>query len=340
MTELGTDLPPTADPKPPAKATPVRAIRAVLGFGSIGAIYVWIAIIVLFSIWIPGLFLTTNTVTQILDEYSISAIVALALVLPLSAGVYDLSVGSVMGLTGIVAGALLGHSGLPVVIIVLLSVLCGAAAGLLNAVVVVWIGLNSFIATLATGSIIAAVTLGASGQVILTTGLSGPFSKFASTSVGNIQLPFFYMIVIAILIWLLLSRTVMGRRVYASGFNPNAARLAGVSVGRITTFALIMSGILAGFAGVALASRVQAADPSAGPTYLIPAFSAAFLGATQFRRGRFNPWGTLVAVFMIGTGSQGLLLAGAPQWTPQLFQGVVLIFAVGLTVVAKRDRSK
>src|ERR1700734_1449070 len=111
MTELGTDLQPTAAPKPPATAAPARALRSVLGFGSIGAIYVWIAIIVLFSIWIPGLFLTTNTVTQILDEYSISAIVALALVLPLSAGLYDLSVGSVMGLTGIVAGALLGHTG-------------------------------------------------------------------------------------------------------------------------------------------------------------------------------------------------------------------------------------
>jgi ribose transport system permease protein len=339
MTELGTDLQPTADPKAPAKAAPVRALRSALSFSSIGAIYVWIAIIVLFSIWIPGLFLTTNTVTQILDEYSISAIVALALVVPLSAGVYDLSVGSVMGLSGIVAGALLGNTGLPVIVVVLLSVLCGCAAGLLNALVVVVMGLNSFIATLATGSIIAAVTLGASGQVILTKGLSGPFSKFATTSVGNIQLPFFYMIAIAIAIWLLLSRTVLGRRVYASGFNPNAARLGGVSVGRIVTFGLLMSGTLAGFAGVVLASRVQAADPSAGPTYLIPAFSAAFLGATQFRRGRFNPWGTLIAVFMIGTGSQGLLLAGAPQWTPQLFQGVVLIFAVGLTVVGKRDRS-
>jgi len=186
MTELGTDLQPTADPKAPAKAAPVRALRSALSFSSIGAIYVWVAIIVLFSIWIPGQFLTTNTVTQILDEYSISAIVALALVLPLSAGVYDLSVGSVMGLSGIVAGALLGNTGLPVIVVVLLALACGAAAGAVNALVV-FLGLDSFIATLATGSIIAAITLGVSGQQILTKRVSGSFSQLSSRGALRIQ---------------------------------------------------------------------------------------------------------------------------------------------------------
>jgi ribose transport system permease protein len=91
-------------------------------------------------------------------------------------------------------------------------------------------------------------------------------------------------------------------------------------------------------AGVALTARIEAADPSNGPSYLIPAFSAAFLGATQFRHGRFNPWGTVVSVLLLGTGSIGLLLAGAPQWAPQVFQGVVLIAAVSLTVVQGRRK--
>jgi ribose transport system permease protein len=330
-----TDSKAAADEQASASATPWRARLAVLSFGNIGAIYVWAALIVLFAIWVPHLFLTANAVEQICNQYSISAIVALALVLPLSAGVYDLSVGSIMGLTGVVAGALLGHTKLPVAIVIILALAVGALCGSVNALIV-WLGINSFIATLATGSIIAAITLGASGEQILTQRLFGSFSKLSSISVEHTQLPFLYMIIIAVLIGLLLSRTVLGRRIYATGFNQEAARLAGLSVGRIRSFSLVMSGLLAGFAGVALAARVQAADPSAGPSYLIPAFSAVFLGATQFGRGRFNALGTAIAVFMIGTGSYGLLLAGAPQWAPQLFQGVILVFAVGLTVFRVR----
>jgi ribose transport system permease protein len=326
----------------PSASTPTgvaarRSLFRWLSFGNIGALYVWLAIIITFAIWIPDLFLTSNTLVRIMNEYSVAAIVALALVLPLSAGVYDLSIGSVMGLTGIVAGKLLGDTGLPVLAVLVLALACGAAAGAVNALVV-YLGLDSFIATLASGSIIAALTLGVSGQQILTERVSGSFSELSSRGAFRIQLPFLYALILATVIGLLLSRTVLGRRIYASGFNATAARLAGISVARMTTLALVVSGLLAGFAGVVLAARVEAADPTAGPSYLIPAFSAAFLGATQFNRGRFNPWGTLVAVFMIGTGSIGLLLAGAPQWAPQLFQGVVLIFAVGLTVIRRRER--
>ena len=104
------------------------------------------------------------------------------------------------------------------------------------------------------------------------------------------------------------------------------------------TLSLVISSSIAGFAGLILTANIQAADPNNGPAYLIPAFSAAFLGATQFRHGRFNPWGLIVAVLMLGTGSVGLLLAGSPTWAPQVFQGAVLIAAVGVTVVQVRNR--
>jgi ribose transport system permease protein len=343
MTELGTQA--AADTTEVETASnkrrfiPSHRLLSYLSFRSIGALYVWALIVVVFGVWIPDLFFTSSALGQIANGYSIDAIAALALVLPLSAGVYDLSVGSIMGLSGVVAGALLRDTHLPVGLVVLIAVATGLAAGGLNALIV-FIGIDSFIGTLATGSVIAAVTLGASGQQILTSRMTGGFTSWASTSVWVIQLPFFYVLIIAVILAVVLTRTVLGRRAYASGFNPVASRLAGVSVDRIRTFSLLASGVLAAFAGVALAARVQAADPSVGPTYLIPAFSAAFLGATQFRSGRFNPWGTLVAVFMIGTGSVGLLLAGAPQWSPQLFQGVVLIIAVGITVVSRRGRNE
>jgi ribose/xylose/arabinose/galactoside ABC-type transport system permease subunit len=100
-----------------------------------------------------------------------------------------------------------------------------------------------------------------------------------------------------------LERTTTGRYSYAAGYNAEVARLVGVSIGRVRTLSLVISSSIAGFAGLLLTANIQAADPSNGPSYLIPAFSAAFLGATQFRHGRFNPWGVMVAVLMLGTGS-------------------------------------
>jgi ribose transport system permease protein len=143
-----------------------------------------------------------------------------------------------------------------------------------------------------------------------------------------------------VIIGFVLEQTVLGRKFYATGYNPEVTRLVGESVRSIRTIALLCSGTIAAFAGVVLCARIQAAEPSGGPSYMIPAFSAAFLGATQFRHGRFNPWGTVVAVLMLGTGSVGLLLAGAPQWAPQVFSGVVLIAAVGVTVVQRRPKAR
>jgi ribose transport system permease protein len=224
--------------------------------------------------------------------------------------------------------------------VIVLGLGVGLLIGLFNSIVVVGLRINSFIGTLATGSIIAAMTLGLSGDQILTNRISGSFARFATASWGGIQLPVFYLLVLMLAIGFLLEQTVFGRFTYAAGYNPDVTKLVGVSVARIRVLTLLSSGLVSALAGIALTARIEAADPSNGPSYLIPAFSAAFLGATQFRHGRFNPWGTLLAVLMLTTGSIGLLLVGAPQWSPQVFQGVVLIAAVGLGVLQGRRRDQ
>jgi ribose transport system permease protein len=308
----------------------------MISMSNIAAVYVWIALIVIFAVWAPDLFLTSTTLKRILDESAITGIAALSILLPLAAGVFDLSIGSTMGLSGIAAGWLLGNTGFPPAVVILLALGVGLVIGVFNAIVVVTLRINSFIGTLATGSIISAITLGVSGQQILTSGVSGSFSLFATANWGGVQLPVFYLLVLMLVIGFVLEQTVFGRFTYAAGYNPEATKLVGVSVARIRVLTLMFSGLVAALAGVALTARIEAADPSNGPSYLIPAFSAAFLGATQFRRGRFNPWGTVLAVLMLTTGSIGLLLVGAPQWSPQVFQGAVLIAAVGLGVLRRR----
>lgn len=331
------DAPADRDPTPSRSSR--RGIRwSALGPRNIGAIYVWIVLIAIFAIWIPDLFLTSITFRRVLNEYAITGIAALSIVLPLAAGVFDLSIGSTIGLSGIVAGWILLHTSLSPVIAVAAALGAGLLVGVLNSLVVVVLGIDSFIGTLATGAIVAAVTLGIADSHILTGRTSGPFSKIATENWHGIQLPVVYLLALTLIIAFVLERTVFGRFIYASGYNADITNLVGVSVKRVRIITLLSSGLIAALAGVALTARIEAADPSNGPTYLIPAFSAAFLGATQFRHGRFNPWGTLVAVLLLGTGSVGLLLTGAPQWAPQVFQGVVLIAAVSLAVVQGRRR--
>lgn len=326
-------------PQAPETSQRLQSWLGALSYRNIGAVYVWILLILVFTVWKPSLFPTAQTAKTVVNQYAITGLAALAVVMPLAAGVFDLSIGSTIGFAGVFAGWSLNTLGLPLGAAVALTLVAGLAIGALNALVVVKMNIDSFIGTLATGSIIAAATLWVSSDEIITGKVSGNFTKIASTSIGGVQLPVIYLLVAMLLLGYVLEQTVFGRRVYASGYGPEVSRLVGLRVGRIRTISLLFSGVLGSFAGIALASRIGSADPSVGPEYLIPAFSAAFVGASQFRHGRFNPWGTVVAVLMIGTGSVGLLLAGTPNWTPQVFQGAVLIAAVGITQLQRRRPS-
>jgi ribose transport system permease protein len=144
------------------------------------------------------------------------------------------------------------------------------------------------------------------------------------------------VLIVAIAMWFLLEHTATGRRLYATGFNPDAAKLAGVRTERLRFASLLVSGTLAGATGLVLASNIGSGDPSAGTSYLLPAFAAAFLGATQLKHGRFNAFGTLIAVLLLGTGTTGLGLASAPQWASDMFVGVVLIASLALTGLQRR----
>ena len=301
-----------------------------------GAVYVWLAIIVVFSIWVPETFPNVTTAKQILDSNAITAFAALAVTIPLTARVFDLSFALNMTLCG-VAAAHFVVAGLPLASAMTLALSIGLTVGLINATVVVVMKIDSFIATLATGSLIAAlITMVTNDTPISDVRLSGGFSAIGQTTVHGITLPVLYVAVVAVAIWYLLEHTATGRRLYAVGFNPEAARLAGVHVARLQFLTLVASGVLAGAAGIVLASILGGGSPTAGTPYLLPAFAAAFLGATQIKHGRFNAGGTLIAVLLLGTGTTGLGLANAPQWSGNLFIGIVLIAALTVTGLQRR----
>lgn len=325
-----------ATSEPVTRARLGHGIRTALSPRNIGAIYLLVVVIAIFSVWIPGLFLTSQTGKNILNQNAVTALAALALVVPLACGVFDLSLGSVMGFAGIFSVWLVGHGVHAWPLALAITMLACLGIGLANATVVSVVGIDSFIGTLATGAIVLAVTGGISGDQILFQGVySSGLPTLATSQIQGIALPVLYVVVVMLAVGLILEWTALGRFCYAAGFNTEAARLSGVPTRALRGGALVLSAVVAGFAGVVLTARIGAADPTTGPSYLIPAFAAAFTGATQFRRGRFNSWGTVVAVLLLGTGSTGLTLAGAPSWTPSVFLGAALLVAVGATVVAR-----
>ena len=321
---------------PPDRPPASRRLASALAFDKIGAVYVWIAIIIVFTIWAPDTFPTLDTAKQILNTNAVTGLAALAILIPLSARVFDLSFAYVMTLSGVVVAKLVTH-GTPLGLAILIGLLVGVGIGLVNASIVVVAKIDSFIGTLATGSLILAlITMVTNDTPVSSGALAGKFAKIGQTDINGVTLPVIYMMVVAAAIWYLLEHTATGRRLYATGFNPDAARLAGVPVNRLRFVSLVTSGTLAGATGIVLASILGSGSPTAGTPYLLPAFAAAFLGATQLKNGRFNAWGTVIAVLLLGTGTTGLALAAAPQWSQSMFVGVVLIGALAVTGLQRR----
>jgi ribose transport system permease protein len=150
----------------------------------------------------------------------------------------------------------------------------------------------------------------------------------------GIPLSFFYGVVLCATVWLVFEHAPLGRRLLFAGRGREVARLSGVRVGRVRFGALVASAAIAGLAGVLYAGTTGSADPSSGASFLLPAFAAAFLGATTIAPGRFNPWGALVAVYFLVTGVTGLQLLGVESFVQQLFYGGALILAVALPRLA------
>jgi ribose transport system permease protein len=225
---------------------------------------------------------------------------------------------------------------------IVVAVLASAVIGAVNGFVVVKLKVNSFIATLGMGTILAAVQSIVSGNSQPIPPTSSAWLNLTQTNIGGFQIVFIYLIILGFGIWWLLDYTPAGRYMYAVGGNPDAARLSGVNVGRWVWLSLIGSATISGAAGVLYGSQ---SGPSLtyGPELLLPAFAAVFLGSTQIRPGRFNLWGTLLSIYVLATGVQGLQYMTGVQWLNDMFNGIALILAVAFALwrqnaAARADR--
>jgi len=296
-----------------------------------GLLIVFALVFGAFSAWIPQRFPTSGNVQDILTSQPPGIFIAFAAMLVLLVGEFDLSIGASLGVSQYLVLKLITHYGLswPAAILVTLAV-C-AAIGLANAAAVVGLGINSFIATIGIATILEGLTQWISnGNSPIFGGAPHGFTTLAQTKEG-VVLPVYYALVAAVALWVLLEFTVIGRQMRATGANRNAARLSGIRTGRARTIAFVLAALLAGIGGILVTAQVGAADATSGPDFLLPAYAAAFLGATAIRPGFFNVWGTMIAIFLVAVGITGLQLKGVESWVTPVFNGSVLLLAVAVS---------
>jgi ribose transport system permease protein len=305
------------------------------GLDRFSGLYLWLVFIVVFSLWVPNLFLTWGTVHSVVDEQAITALMALAVMVPLAAGTYDLSVGATINFSAIVAVVLQDNYRWGVVPSIAVAIGSCALIGVINGFVVVRLHVNSFIATLAMASVIGAAQIIVSQNGQPNPPTSTLWNDLTQLKVFGFQVVVLYLLAAALIVWWALEFTPVGRYIYAIGGNSEAARLSGVNVEKWTWLSLVTSATIAGIAGV-LYGSLSGPSLTFGAGLLLPAFAAAFLGSTQLQPGRFNVWGMIIAVYVFATGIKGLQYVTSAQWLGDMFYGIALIIAVASAVWRQR----
>lgn len=283
-------------------------------------------------------FRSTANVNNIFANQSVTGLIALAMVVPLICGYFDLSVAAVAGLANVTAATVIGIHGQSIVVGILAALAVAAVAGLINAFLVAGLRLNGFIATLGTYTLIGGLLQWNTDGQTITNGIPRELSDWGTESFLGLPRPFWLLIVVAIVTWYLLMQTPFGRKLEAIGSNESAARLVGIRVDRAVALAFVISSLLAGVAGVLLTIRSGGANPTSGTAYLFPALAAVFLGATAIRPGRYNVWGTIFGVFLVAVAVNGFTFMGAQAWVTPVFNGSALVLAVAVSTLMGRAR--
>jgi ribose transport system permease protein len=303
-------------------------------------VVVFVVLVTIFSVLETDTFFTTDNARTIGSTQAIVALLALAAMVPLISGQFDLSVGFQMGLAQALCGGLVIKEDMPIGVAVLVAILATSLIGLINGLLVVRVKINAFIATLGSGTVIFGFTQWYTNGEAIFGNLPQGFLNLGRDEIAGVPLPVIYVLLLAAVLWGLFEFTSFGRSAVATGGNARAAVLAGVRTDRLTIICFVISGVICGFAGVMSQMILGSANPEIGPNYLLPAIAGAFLGATSFRPGRFNALGTVLAVYVLAVGITGLQQVGARFFIESFFNGGALLIAVALSGWAARRRGE
>ena len=338
MTEsVAADTQNTSVRPPPASAP--QSVSALILLQRYGLVLLFALVVLGFSLHLPDSFATLLNFRNITGNQSVLAIVTLAAIIPLICGHFDLSVGANLGVCSIATASLLSAYDAPLPVAALGGIGLGALIGLCNGLLIAKLGVNALITTLGVATALTGLTTLYTGGLSIITGIPDLLTDFGTGAWLGLPCTLYVLALVAVLVWYLLEHTPWGRELHAVGANPLAARLVGIDVERTVWKSFVVSGALVGLAGVLQVARQGGGNPQVGLSFMMPALSAAFLGATSIHPGRFNVPGTILAVFFLATSVSGLALAGVDNWVESLFNGSALVLAVGISTVLGRRLS-
>ena len=300
-----------------------------------GIVAVFVALFVVLSLASPVFFSRVNLL-NILDQWSATLIIAVAGTLVLIAGGFDLSVGSIYAFSGVIAALTVGHIGAWGAI--LLGVAAGLGCGVVNGIIATWGRINPFIATLATSIMIGGFALVLTGGNLISVLDNGHFTVLGRSDFETIKYSVWTLLAFTLLCGYLLSRTTYGRRVYASGGNPEAARLSGVRVNLVKASTFALSGTAAGIAGVIVSSRVATGQADSGGLGIaLDAVAGIVIGGTSILGGAGAIWRTVLGVLLLAMIGNGFNLLNVNSTYQRIFQGAIIVFAVGVDAWSRRS---
>lgn len=286
----------------------------------------WIVQIIFFSVLLPDTFFTLANWRVILAGQAALLIMTLGLLMPLIAGEYDFSMPAVYTVVIVIIGYTNVILKFPIGLAVLTALVFALIVAACHILLIVRLRISSIVVTLGTATLLNGIAFAIQSRSIA--GISDLLVAVARTKVLGVQAYFWWGLLLTTVLWYIFQYTPFGRYLFFTGASREVARLSGVAVDRVRSIALLSSALVAAFAGILSAGLLGSSDPRIGSAFLLPMFASAFLGSTVVNPGRFNAWGTFVAVYFLTTGITGLQLLGFSGWIENVFYGSALIIAV------------
>lgn len=329
----------TASQKPAPRPAGRASRGAALGFVErFGLLLLLIVECVVFSILLPDTFATIGNVKSMASAQAITLLLTIALAFPLRGGEFDLSIAGLMVASGAVTAVLLA-SGTNLLVGISAGLGLGLLVGLINTGLIVRLGVDSFVTTLGMSTALGGLAYAVSNSTVVVNLPEGLLTLGRQQFLG-LQSVVWIGWTIALVAWYVFERTPFGRYLLFVGGSPGSARLAGINVGAVRVTSFFICSIIAAFAGVLLIGNVGQMDPSIGTQFLLQPFAGVFLGATAITVGRVNILGAVIALYVLEVGITGLQLMGAEPWVADVFNGMALVVAVTLSLLAARSRRR
>jgi len=320
----------------PADKAPADAKRdRRLGLERAGMPIVFLITIVIFTLALPNLFLTSGNINAMLSAQAVPLVLALGVLFPLRAGQFDLSIAAVMVLSGCIIGVLTVQKGWGLAPAIAVAVIACAIIGLVNGTLAVVWGLNSFVVTLGTSAIIGGLSYAITDSASIQP-LTDEIVTLATTRLLGQPALVWYAWILAVAVWVVLEWTPFGRYLLFIGGSKATSELIGIPAHRYGVMTFLIASVFASFAGILLAGSINTVNPTIGGEFLLTPYAAAFLGAAAIQIGRFNALGTVLAVYLVSSVQTGLILLGSPTWLSAVFEGGILLVAIGFSRLVRK----